>query len=77
MAPAPTEQRDTRLLDGHKRRLALGLGLHGKVGRLTLRGDLHGQMDLLHPVTLRHAEGATTEGSGFVWAAGFTFTVQR
>jgi hypothetical protein len=76
-SPAPETQPDTRLLDGHKHRLAVGLGLHGRVSRLTLRADLHAQMDLLSPVTLHHAEGAVTEGSGFAWAAGFSFTVQR
>jgi long-subunit fatty acid transport protein len=74
-SPAPAEQMQTRLLDGAKHRLALGLGLHGHLGRVTLRGDLHGQMDLLQPVTLH--DPAATHGSGFAWASGFTFTVQR
>jgi long-subunit fatty acid transport protein len=74
---APADQPDTRLLDGYKHRLALGLGVLARAGRLTLRADVHGQMDLLQPLTLSHREGATTDGSGFAWAAGFTFTVQR
>jgi long-subunit fatty acid transport protein len=73
-SPAPTQQPDTLLLDGHKHRLALGLGLAGRVNTIHLRFDVHGQMDLLQPVTLTPSR---TEGSGFAWAAGCTLTVQK
>ncbi len=76
-SPAPTNQPDTRLLDGNKHRLALGLGISGRAGRVILRADAHAQMDLLQPTTLHGTDGATTSGGGFVWAAGCTLTVQR
>jgi hypothetical protein len=51
--------------------------VRGRAGRLTLRADVHAQLDLLQPMTLTQRDGASTDGSGFAWAAGFTFTVQR
>jgi long-chain fatty acid transport protein len=76
-SPAPTNQPDTLLLDGHKHRLALGLGLHGRAGRVGLRADLHAQIDILQATTIHGAEETSTKDGGFAWAAGFTFTVQR
>jgi hypothetical protein len=73
-SPAPTNQPDTRLLDGHKHRLALGLGLAGRVNSVNVRFDVHGQIDALQPVTLTPS---MTGGSGFAWAAGCTLTVQK
>lgn len=51
-AVSPAQPGVTNLLDGHKHRLAAGMGIVFPLGPLTVRGDGHGTLELLQPETI-------------------------
>jgi len=51
-AVSPAQPGVTNLLDGHKHRLAAGLGIVFPLGPLTVRGDGHGSLEILQPETI-------------------------
>jgi long-subunit fatty acid transport protein len=62
----------TRLLDGPKHRVALGLGGALRLGPARLRLDVHSQLDVMQRARL-----ADVSGGGVAWAVGSTLTVSR
>jgi long-subunit fatty acid transport protein len=53
-SPVPAEQSGvTNLLDGHRHRLAVGLGVHRAFSAASVRLDAHGQLEALQPVTMK------------------------